>query len=152
MNWGYKAYNSHISEIFSVSDEAFAMLLLENNYEDYKIVYNLSRKVTRKESKPKYTNDANLNENFKGWSRKGLKRYDELVRIVTFQRRATIILELEEELKNKYAGICGKMTELDREINETDEESKDEDYEVYDVFEGERIRSVLDEAQNITQV
>ena len=44
------------------------------------------------------------------------------------------------------------MTELDREINETDEESEDEDYEVYDGFEGERIRSVLDEAQKIVQV
>ena len=99
MNWRYKAYDSHVSEIFSVSDEAFAILLLENNYEDYKMVYNLSRKVTRKESKPKYTKDTNLNEKFKGWSRKGLKRYDDLVRIVTFQRRTTIILELEEELK-----------------------------------------------------
>ena len=106
MNWRYKAYNSHISEIFSVSDEAFAMLLLENNYEDYKMVYNLSRKVTRKESKPKYTKDSNLNEKFKGWSRKGLKRYDELVRIVTNQRRATISLELEEELKKQ---ICQYM-------------------------------------------
>ena len=152
MNWRYKAYNSHISEIFSVSDEAFAMLLLENNYEDYKMVYNLSRKVTRKESKPKYTKDSNLNEKFKGWSQKGLKRYDKLVRIVTNQRRATISLELEEELKNKYASICGKMTELDREINETDEESKDEDYEVYDGFEGERIRSILDKAQNVAQL
>ena len=44
------------------------------------------------------------------------------------------------------------MTELDGQMNNTDEESKDEDYEVYDGFEGERIRSVLDEAQNITQV
>ena len=121
------------SEIFSVSDEAFAMLLLENN--------------TMKESKPKYTKDSNLNEKFKGWSRKGLKRYDELVKIVTNQRRATISLELEEELKNKYAGICGKMTELDREIDETDEESEDGNYEVYDGFEGERIR-----AQNVTQI
>ena len=35
MNWRYKAYNAVVSDIFTQSDEAFAMLLLENDANDY---------------------------------------------------------------------------------------------------------------------
>ena len=39
-------------------------------------------KLTRKDSKPRYTKPDDKNENFRGWHRKGIKRYNELVRIV----------------------------------------------------------------------
>ena len=61
MNWRYNAYNTVVSYIFTESDEAFAMMLLENNIDDYKQLIELKRKLTRKEVKPKYTKDPNVN-------------------------------------------------------------------------------------------
>ena len=40
MNWRYKACNTCISEIFTETDEALCILLLENNAGDYKKTYN----------------------------------------------------------------------------------------------------------------
>ena len=74
MNWRYAAYNTVVSDIFTESDEAFSMMLLENNIDDYKQLIKLKGKLTRKESGPKYTKDPNVNEKFKGWSRKGIKK------------------------------------------------------------------------------
>ena len=73
MNWRYNAYNTVISDIFIESDEAFAMLLLEKNVDDYKQLTELKRKLIRNETKPKYTKDPNVNEKFKGWLCKGIK-------------------------------------------------------------------------------
>ena len=56
------------------------MLLLENNVDDYKQLIELKRKLKRKEARHKYTNDPNVNENVKGWLRKGIKRYNDLIK------------------------------------------------------------------------
>ena len=36
MNWRYIAYNTVVSDIYTESDEALYILLLENNIDDYK--------------------------------------------------------------------------------------------------------------------
>jgi len=66
MNWRYKAYNTVVSDIFTESNEAFAMLLLENNANDYVKMIEIERKLSRKEAKPKYTKDLRVNEKFRG--------------------------------------------------------------------------------------
>ena len=73
MNWRYKAYNTVVSDIFTESSEAFAILLLENNSRDYKKLVEKKRKLTTKEAHPKYTKDVNENHKFRGWSRKGIR-------------------------------------------------------------------------------
>ena len=52
MDWRCNACNKVISEIFSVTDEAFCILLLENNLFDYRKAAKEKRKIARKESKP----------------------------------------------------------------------------------------------------
>ena len=54
-NWRYNAYSVVISEIFTPSDEALCILLLENNMADYVKMHDEQRKINRKESKPKWT-------------------------------------------------------------------------------------------------
>ena len=44
MNWKYKAYNTLISDIFTESDEALCILLLENNAEDYTKIHDINKK------------------------------------------------------------------------------------------------------------
>ena len=89
INWRYKAYNTVLSDIFTESDGTFAMLLLENNSRDYKKLMEEKRKLTRKEAHPKYTKDVNENHKFKGWSRKGIRRYNKLI-IIVRQNRNTV--------------------------------------------------------------
>ena len=55
MNWRYQACNSCISDIFTESDEAWCILLIENNADDYAKMYWEQRKIGRKEARPKYT-------------------------------------------------------------------------------------------------
>ena len=44
-----------ISDIFTVSDEALCILLLENNAADYAMMLKEKRIINRKEARPKYT-------------------------------------------------------------------------------------------------
>ena len=138
MKWRYHAYNSVISDIFTESDEAFAMLLLENNAKDYKQMVVLDRKLTRKEAMPKYTKDPNMTEKFKGWSKNGIKRYNDLIKVVKRNRLTTHSKEMEVELKGDYAKLCGKDGRRNGEGELSgDDLSDDESLEAYDGFAGD---------------
>jgi len=138
MTWRYAAYNTVISEIFTASDEAFAMLLLENNANDYKKMVVLNKKLSRKEAKPKYTKDPNNTDKFKGWSKYGIRRYNYLVKVVQMNRKLTHSIEMEVKLKDGYAKICGKDGSRNG-VGEVsgDFESDDEILEAYDGFAGD---------------
>jgi len=138
INWRYTAYNTVVSDIFTESDEAFCMLLLENNVDDYGLLVNLDRQLTRKEARPKYSTISNESEVSKGWSRKGIKRYNDLVKIVRSGRRTEFSKEMEIDLKLKYAVLCGKSG-ISNSLGENgdSDDSDDEDLEAYDGFAGE---------------
>ena len=53
--WRYNAYSVVISEIFTESDAALYILLIENNVEDYTKMHRDQKRVIRKEAKPKHT-------------------------------------------------------------------------------------------------
>lgn len=48
MNWWYKAYTTVVSDTFVESDKVFVILLLEINVNDYKIIMEEERKLTKK--------------------------------------------------------------------------------------------------------
>ena len=135
MKWRYAAYNTLLSDIFTESDEAFAMLLLENNATDYKQMVLLDKKLTRKEARPKYTKDPNMTKKFKGWSKNGIKRYNNLVQVVKKNRKCSHSNAMEVELKKEYAKLCGKDGNLNEGGGLDDNEvSDDESLEAYDGF------------------
>jgi hypothetical protein len=69
LNWRCQSYSDTVSNIFTSSDEALAMLLLENNAVDLLLTFNNKAKVSRKESKPKYTKIGQSSKvKFQGWS------------------------------------------------------------------------------------
>ena len=136
MNWRYTTYNTVVSDIFTESDEALYMLLLENNVDDYKQLVDLKRKLTRKEARPKYTKDSNVNENSKGWSRKGIKRYNDLIKVARLGRMTEVSKEMEIELKMKYVEMYGKSgVRNSLGDNGDSDESDSEDLEAYNGFE-----------------
>ena len=106
VRWRYKCYCTPISKIFTICDEALAMLMLENNVADLKRINSEKRKLTRKESTPKYTRvNKDTGNKFQGWHKDGIKRFNELYKVVKEQREKEESKELEIELRNKFARL-----------------------------------------------
>ena len=138
MNWRYTVYNTVVSDIFIESDETLGIMLLENNVYDYKQLVYLKTKMTRKETRPKCTKDSNVNEKSKGWSRKGIKRYNNLIKVVRLGRMTEVSKENEIELKMKYTGMCGKSSFRNSLVDDGDPDDSDGNgLEAYDRFAGE---------------
>ena len=138
MNWRYKAYSTLISDIFTDSDEALCMLLIENNASDYVKVMNNKTKISRKFAQPKYTKMDNTSKKFKGWNRKGIQRFNVLVRAVKLSRESSCSKEMEIELKSRYQKISGRNINNDNyDSNESEsDDSGDDDMQAYDGFAG----------------
>ena len=140
VNWRYKAYNTCISDIFTETDEALAMLLLENNIDDFNKVISLNRKLIRNESRPKYMKVHCEKEKFRGWHRNGIKRFNYLVTCVKKGRACNDSKDMEVKLKSNYAKLCGKLSgiNINGDGNSSDsDDSDDDDLEAYDGFAGE---------------
>ena len=138
MNWRYKAYITLMSDIFTDSDEAWCMLLLGNNASDYVKVMNNKTKISRKFAQPKYTKMDNTSKKFKRWNRKGIQRFNVLVRAVKVSRESSYSKEMEIELRSRYQKISGRNINnenYDSNGSESDY-SGDDDMQAYDGFAG----------------
>ena len=121
LTWRYDSYNTPVSKIFTVSDEAFVMLLLEHNANDLKRVYQNQRKIERKDSVPKFTKvKGKSNEKFQGWHKNGLKRYNELYKIVHKNRMTDQSRKIETLMMKKYSELRGKTFNGENEDEQYD--------------------------------
>ena len=67
ITWRYQAYNTNISQLFTESDEALCILIIENNCEDLIRGFKQGTIVERKDAKPRYTKVDRLKDTkFKG--------------------------------------------------------------------------------------
>ena len=124
MNWRYKACNTCISGILTEMDEALCILLLENNAGDYKKTFDEQKRINRKEAKPRYTKVHSVNKKFQGWDKKGIKRFNVIVKAVKECRELEVSKEMEMKLKSRYVTICGR-----------DGDDEDSDSDVNDVVD-----------------
>jgi hypothetical protein len=138
MNWRYKAYSTLISDIFTDSDEALCMLLIENNASDYVKVMNNKTKISRKFAQPKYTNMDNTSKKFKCWKRNGIQQFNLIVRAVKLSRESSCSKKMEMELKSRYQKISGRNINNDNcDSNDSEsDDSDDDDMQAYDEFAG----------------
>ena len=134
INWRYKACCAAISDIFTESDEAMCILLIENNAADYAKMHREQRKISRKESKPKYTKVECVDRKFKGWDRKGIRRFNNIVTAVRKNRELSESKNMEQELKSRYAEVSGNRT--DNNEDEVDYDSELDELNGYDGFAG----------------
>ncbi|MCP4748034.1 MAG: hypothetical protein GY874_18140 [Desulfobacteraceae bacterium] len=142
LNWRWQSYSDTVSNMFTSSDEALAMLLLENNAADLLLCFNSGAKVSRKQSKPKYTKiSQSTNIKFQGWSRKGIKRFNELLKTVTANRKLDVCKEREHTVRLKYLRVSGRDMNINVQDNYENEEDSDDDdesdIEAHDEFMGE---------------
>ena len=120
LNWRYNASNTCISDIFTESDEALCILLIENNAHDYSKMYHERRKIGRKEAKPRYTKVESVDKKFKGWDRRGIRRFNQIVAAVKKNRELSSSVEMELRLKQIYGELSGKGADGDG--SESDED------------------------------
>lgn len=94
--WKQKAHKVHYSTFVTPSDEAFGMLLVENNYEAW---VEIAQTGDKGDKKPKYTKHAMNSGRYGGWSTQGIRRYNELIRIVKEDRRKDKQLRMNDRFE-----------------------------------------------------
>ena len=96
--------NSLLSNYASVSDEAFAIFSLENNYDTW-MDMGLTNNTKTSNVPQKYTNGGKSQGNVatsqhnKGWSDEGLRRFNELFELVEKNRVSPNAHAFEEEFR-----------------------------------------------------
>jgi len=120
-----------LSASMSVSDEAFMLLLLENQYDMWK------ESETTRVGRGRYTDKA-PNKKFCGWSNEGIRRFNELNTQVMENRNKQYSKEVEDAAYKTLAGRYEKMISVKRKNgrkrrrqvipeNTDDEEEEEED-------------------------
>jgi hypothetical protein len=140
IHWKLHTPKKFISKVATPSDEAFAILLMENSYDLWKATFNT------KKHEPKHTGEggANIPEakyskngggtaKFKGWSNEGMNRFNEIrSEIITIrkspagQRFQEKYLQKQQEEENRRLGKKKRKTG-DSELRPTIEMEADED-------------------------
>ena len=97
-NYKLKNYKELISEIFTASDEAYALSLLINEYDNYKFA--LENTLGRGGNKPKKPFTNSRSGKSSGWNTSGLETYKSLLARVDELRQEKVSSELEHTLLN----------------------------------------------------
>ena len=130
--WKTSVTMKTISQIFTPSDEAFCMLIIENNAEDLQKVSTTANALDRTECKPLYTkNYSDIIDRYQGWSKDGIKRFNTLFQRVVELRSTDRSKDLEEEIMLEYLNYVGPMrnVRIAYRINDDEEDTENEDYE-----------------------
>ena len=131
--WKYKCYSNTVSETFSVSDEAMAMLIFENHLDDFQKIIATGQKVSRKFACPKFTKSTNDSTKFHGWHISGVKRFNELVKFVKEHKASEESRQMEDDVKHYYKSFCNRRNVVTAADNEAANEYNNlEDNETYE--------------------
>jgi hypothetical protein len=91
--WGKEKTMKILSESVTVSDEAFALLILVNNWDKWMAEHNsLARKIDAL-----YTSSTQGNKKFSGWSDAGIQKYNKLFDQIEKDRSSDQRREMEEK-------------------------------------------------------
>ena len=114
-----------LSNIFSPSDEAIAMLTFENHVDDFDRMIGNKNDIGRKDSRPRYTKEkgGNTEGGFKGWHIDGVNRFNVLIKGVKTKRNEINSVRLEKKVMNQYRDFCNMVDKNQR--GEGDHESMD---------------------------
>jgi hypothetical protein len=135
--WRQNYRKENISNAFTISDEAFAFLVLDNNREYWKLCYQLGehnipavettspsgRAHKRRKLETKYTKRGSAGGT-QGWNQQGIDTYNSLLKEVQKNRNNSESKEMESSLKKQWN--ADKMRTLEREgmvVNQDDDET-----------------------------
>lgn len=131
--WKKRGHKGKVRDLFTISDEAMAMVLLENNALDMLNYINQGNGTgvrvvpSRRNSKTKYTKSDGREvqgggkSNFQGWSLAGTRRYNELFQEVASSRMVTEALD--NNILEKYRNMFPRDDDDDDDMDESAMES-----------------------------
>jgi hypothetical protein len=129
-HWKRNKSSLVLSDFISVSDEALAYIVLENNIEEWKdIAKGIEvRSRASKNRKTKYTHGGtNNNGTRKGWSIKGLKRFNQIFQEIKVKRDTTESKGKEKRLLDEWS--AGQRADRTNAENNNDDSSNEEEKE-----------------------
>ena len=146
VTWNKNHMNETLTKLFSIADEAFAMLVLENIAPDLQsdILRSAQGRLVwgdRKNAKPKFTKGGRDSQGkMRGWRYEGIVRYNELVRdVIEWRKRKELREFTEQVLKKRYRLENDEADAAETELNNAVGSGalKPEDrIEPYDLLEG----------------
>jgi hypothetical protein len=108
--WKKDKFGTKISDAVSVSNEAFALLLLSNSWEVFEEHAMSKNEGRQKETKtrPKYTGKMGGSRRFEGWTRDGIETYNTLCRQLVKDRASVFGEQFEIEFLKYMSEKSGK--------------------------------------------
>lgn len=101
--WNRNHYIVDLSSMVTIADEAFALLTLENNVDEWIDIATKDEDSHKKGTSTRYTGKGTNNDGTKkGWTLDGKKRFNDLYDAVKRDRSTRYSVELEEWLKAEW--------------------------------------------------
>ncbi len=145
--WKDYHINKRLSDYVKTSNEAFAMLVLENIAPDLVDANGnwVEEEVSRKLSTSRYTKGKGgrgKNGRMKGWRTNGIKRYNKLVENVLLRRKVTQMQEvMEDELRKHYKLEMEQNEEAEQELNDDEGDNNGRFTGAFDLSTGDETLS-----------
>jgi len=108
LSWKQQCAKKHVSDIVSVSDEVFSLLVLENCWDVW--LHKAMMKGHEDDTPaPKYvyTGTGGQGKRYGGWDAKGYARFNSLYDIVVHQRTTAMSRQLEISFKSNLLFLIG---------------------------------------------
>ena len=111
----------------SVSDEAFALLLMVNGWDKFDFLSDQSKKDGDEDTPPTmFTEKKGRNRKLKGWSSEGIDKYNKLCHHVKKDRESEQGKMFEVEFKKYYVDECKRNGVIMEEMDDGDETDEEE--------------------------
>ena len=124
--WKKDKYSCKVSKAVSVSDKAFALLLLSNSWEVFKehaAQSNMGNSGSKVNVKPKFTGKRGGSRRFEGWTQEGIAEYNSLCQSIVADRNS----DMGEQFENEFLDYMRNKNGNKRKRN--DERQHDHDNE-----------------------
>ena len=148
--WKRDKHNQLVTEAVSISDEAFGMIVLENNWSRWSNMA-LNKNTSVSSVSSKFTTKGKCNENFKGWSYDGQMRFIELAKQIKKDRRSGIGKAAEMKfLKFKQRGNSNQENDNEKSEFEKSESLKNMINITYNEFEDDSSESEEEDEESVS--
>lgn len=128
-HWKRNRGELEVSNLLTVSDESLALIVLENNHEEW-IDLAMGKELDKKKRKTKYTHAGQRKDGTrKGWSLEGRKRFNMIFTAIKTKRDRAMSREREERLLKEWRKEDSKKKDSTDGTNQAvDKNNEEEQY------------------------
>lgn len=101
LSWRDRVCSDYVSDFSTPSDEALALLILENSWDRWEQIYDMDGDYRKATISTRWTSDSHQASPYAGWNLEGRERFNELHQIVIRDRNTDYALPVEEKYRQK---------------------------------------------------